>query len=82
MRSISTERLNRSDQPVINCTREDVDDSYSNIYNVLQPNYGQRRILYQACSTEKACERSQSLEAINVANLPPKHRCRSFSFCE
>lgn len=58
MKSISTGGLNRSDQPVINCISDDEDDSYSNIYNVLKPNYGKRRILYQACIKEKACERS------------------------
>lgn len=40
------EGLNRSDQFVINCISDDVDDLYSNIYNVLKLNYGQRRILY------------------------------------
>lgn len=86
MKNISTistiEGLNRSDQPVINCISDDVDDSYSNIYNVLKPNYGQRRILYQACNKEKDCERSHSLETLNVGNTLPKHRCRSFSLSE
>lgn len=82
MKSISTGGLNRSDQPVINCISDDEDDSYSNIYNVLKPNYGKRRILYQACIKEKACERSHSLETLHVANTLPKHRCRSFSLSE